>query len=422
MAYNSNCSYHSTRKKLIITCVILLAVLLVLIGVLAFFIVREKTNVRSVLYVEAGTESVDPAAFLVRPDSNPATFIIGVSSKNLQVPGDYPVSISWKGKDHASFVRVIDTVKPTGTTVDLTAIGKAPMPNEFVKDIHDITDVTVSYKTIPDMKVAGNQKVTLLLTDTSENVTELTATLTVIVDEQPPVITGVKAITIYLGDAVSYRAGITVTDDLDPNAELKVDSSAVKLNVVGKYPVIYSATDSSGNVTKIETTIDVREKKANFVKLETIYAAADKLISQIITDGMTKEAQVKAIYNWARTKCGYTNHSDKSDYLQGAYVMLTQRTGDCFNYYAVTKLLFDRLGIDNIDVRKVKNHSTDSDHFWSLVSLDGGETWYHFDATPRVGPGDDFCLVTDAFLDAYSVANNNSHNRDKSLYPATPEN
>ena len=116
----------------------------------------------------------------------------------------------------------------------------------------------------------------------------------------------------------------------------------------------------------------------------------------------------------------YSDSSDKSDYLQGAYVMMTERSGDCFNYFALSKLMFERLGIDNIDVRKVKNYEGDADHFWSLVSLDGGETWYHFDCTPRIGGGD-FCLITDAELDAYSVSHKNSHNRDKSLYPATPE-
>jgi hypothetical protein len=82
--------------------------------------------------------------------------------------------------------------------------------------------------------------------------------------------------------------------------------------------------------------------------------------------------------------------------------------------------MFERLDIDNIDVRKVKNYEGDADHFWSLVSVDGGETWYHFDATPRIGGGD-FCLITDEALDEYSVNHKNSHNRDKSLYPATPE-
>ena len=81
----------------------------------------------------------------------------------------------------------------------------------------------------------------------------------------------------------------------------------------------------------------------------------------------------------------------------------------------------DRLEIPNIDVVKVKNNAKDSNHFWSLVSVDGGKTWYHLDATPRVGTGDNFFLVTDKFMDDYSAKHNNCFNRDKSLYPATPK-
>jgi hypothetical protein len=36
--------------------------------------------------------------------------------------------------------------------------------------------------------------------------------------------------------------------------------------------------------------------------------------------------------------------------------MLTERQGDCFNYYGLTKVMLDQLGIPNIDVRKVKNY------------------------------------------------------------------
>lgn len=154
----------------------------------------------------------------------------------------------------------------------------------------------------------------------------------------------------------------------------------------------------------------------------SITEVADQVLSEIIEDGMTKKQQVKAVYNWLSKNCSYGGHGDRSDYLQAAYAMLTERRGDCYSYFAASKLLFERLGIDNLDVRKVKNNPEDSDHYWNMVSLDDGETWYHFDATPRVGDGDDFCLVTDAFLDAYSKAHRNCHNRDKSLYPATPVN
>lgn len=153
---------------------------------------------------------------------------------------------------------------------------------------------------------------------------------------------------------------------------------------------------------------------------DPIDAAADALLDTLLWEGATAEEQVCAIYQWARSSLSYGGHSDRGDWRQAAYTMLTEYRGDCYGYFAVTKLLFDRLGIPNIDVRKVKNDPDDSDHFWSMVSVDGGKTWYHFDATPRVGEGDDFCLVTDEFLDAYSENNKGSHNRDKSLYPETP--
>ena len=240
-------------------------------------------------------------------------------------------------------------------------------------------------------------------------------------DSAPPVIHGVTDLYAYMGSPVSYLSGITATDDTDPAPALTVDSSAVDLSRAGTYRVVYTAADSAGNRTSAETTVTVLNKKEGSVELETIYAVADRKLERILTDGMTTREQVEAIYKWARSSLAYSGHSDKSDWLQAAYRMLTEGEGDCFSYFAVTKLMFVRLGIPNIDVQKARNFDTDSDHYWSLVSVDGGETYYHFDATPRKGSGDDFCLVTDKFLDAYSKAHKNCHNRDKSRYPATPE-
>ena len=240
-------------------------------------------------------------------------------------------------------------------------------------------------------------------------------------DAIPPVIQGVRDFTVYAGETVSCRSGVTVTDDCDLNPVLEVDTSELNPDVPGCYEIIYTATDSAGNVSRVAALVTVLERPENYIAPDTIDAAADKLLAEILSDGMTIREQVQTIYAWARTNISYGGHSDRTDYRQTAGHVLNGRSGDCFGYFAVTKLLFERLGIPNIDVRKVKNFDGDSDHFWSLVSVDGGKTYYHFDATPRVGDGDDFCLVTDAFLDAYSDSHKGSHNRDKSLYPATPE-
>lgn len=240
-------------------------------------------------------------------------------------------------------------------------------------------------------------------------------------DQIPPEITGVADFLVYQGDTIAYRTGVTVSDNLDEAPVLTVDSSRVDLATPGSYPVVYRVEDSSGNVTSQTATVTVLEKLPGYADLETIYAAADELLQEILGPGASATSQIHSIYTWARVSLSYGGHSDRTDWRQTAYLMLTEHRGDCFGYFAVTKLLFERLGIPNIDVRKVPNSETDSDHFWSLVSVDGGESYYHFDATPRVGDGDDFCLVTDAFLDAYSSQHKGSHNRDTSLYPPTPE-
>lgn len=256
---------------------------------------------------------------------------------------------------------------------------------------------------------------------TGTNPTDSTPAPTPPADTEAPQILQTRELLVYVGDSLSYFGAVTVTDDCDPIPTVTVDNSRVDLTKAGTYEVIYIATDATGNTARMTATVTVLYKEAGAPDLETINETADALLATIITDGATVKEQVQAIYRWARYTLSYGGHSDRTDWRQSAYTMITERKGDCYGYFAATKLLFERLGIPNIDVQKVRNFPDDSDHFWSLVSVDGGETYYHFDATPRVGEGDDFCLVTDAFLDDYSAANKGSHNRDKSLYPATPE-
>lgn len=401
--------------------------ILALIGSLSWLFLEDQRvrrcsdNLLQTLTVEAGEGSVTAEDFLVDPAAGMTVSFVEFAADLTKV-GVYPVTIVSDGYPFARNLEVVDTTAPTGEVRDVTFfLAPVPKVSDFLVSMSDISGCTAAFKSQPDLTVAGDQKVTLVLSDAYGNTAELTATLTVILDNEVPVITGVKAIDIYEGDAVAYRAGIEITDNMDEAPVLNVDSSQVDPTKPGTYPVIYSASDASGNVTVLETTITVREKKSGYVDLDTINAMADELLAKIVDDSMTKEQQVRAIYKWIRRNLNYTGSSDKSDWYQGAYRAMTRRGGDCFNYFALTKLFLQRLGIDNIDVKKVKNHARDSGHYWSLVSLDGGETWYHLDTTPRVGEGDNFCLVTDAFMDAYSNAHGKCFNRDKSLYPATPE-
>lgn len=319
----------------------------------------------------------------------------------------------------------IDNGKPqlAGVAPIFTYIGTEPdyLAGITAMDDKDMDLQIIVDKSKVDLNAVGSYDISYTVTDAAGNSTTVPTTVTVTDDNTPPTIQGVHDISLYLGGSVSYRSGVVVKDDKDPAPKLEVDSSQVDLSNPGTYPLVYTARDMTGNETRKEVTVTVAEKPSSFVDEETIYAKADELLKKIVSNEMNDEAKVRAIYAYVRSHFTYSGHSDKTDWLQGAWVMMDDGEGDCFNYYAVTKLLLDRLGIPNIDVRKVRNHDADSDHYWSLVSVDGGKTYYHLDTTPRVGDGDDFCLVTDKFLDDYSAKNKNCHNRDKSLYPATPE-
>ena len=474
------------------------AALLVLAVALVVFL--WPSNVARELTVEAGRTGIEADLFLKKDKGDHAQFVTDVSAIDLSAIGEYPVTISYGGKEYDCKLIVKDTIAPEAQVQNLAIYShETPEPEEFIVSIKDATDVTVQYEKRTDLTEDGSYLLKLILTDeggntadyevvltvfsdngkpqlagvkpiftyigtepdylegvtamddqdmdlqilvntnqvnlnavgtydimysvtdAAGNTTAVPSTVTVTDDNTAPTIQGVHDISLYLGSTVSYRKGVVVTDDKDTAPKLEVDSSQVDLSNPGTYPLVYTARDMTGNETRVEVTVTVAEKPATFVDEQTINAEADKLLKKIVTDEMEDDAKVKAIYSYVRSHYTYSGHSDKTDWLQGAWVMMDEGEGDCFNYYALTKLLLERCNIPNIDVRKVRNFPEDSDHYWSLVSVDGGKTYYHLDTTPRVGDGDDFCLVTDSFLDAYSNANKNCHNRDKSLYPATPE-
>lgn len=418
---------HSKKKRRVALfirrlCICLIPILLIVGGIA--LVLRLNTNVRKSITIEAGGTKVDPTLFLKDDADADVSFAEGLDAVNLRSPGDYPLVLLYNGKEYKVTLCVTDTVPPVGAPKNATAIkdhGEMVKPIDFIENLIDVTAVTVSYRKEPDFSVPGKQTVTLLLTDEGGNQSMVDSVLTVVEDNDAPVITGVHDLTAYVGGTIAYKTGIYITDNYDPDPALELDATKVNLNNVGEYTVVYSATDRSGNRSERTAKVTVREKPSGYVDEDTVRAEATKLLSEFITPDMNLRQKVEAIYRYVQSHYWYYDYSDKSDWVQAAHVMMTNRRGDCFNYFALTKMMFEQLGIDNIDVKKVRNYPTDADHYWSLVSLDGGKTWYHFDATPRTGLGDDFCLVTDEFLDAYSVKHKNCHNRDKSLYPATPE-
>lgn len=195
-------------------------------------------------------------------------------------------------------------------------------------------------------------------------------------DTTPPQIKAPQQITYNIGDTILYKKDVVVSDNSGENIELLVDTSEVKSNMAGKYPVHYSAMDSAGNVSNIDVWLIIN--KQHIPTEDDIKKLADQVLEQIIREDMSKYEKAFAIFTWCNKNICYTADAEKDSIVDGAYDGLYYMRGDCYTYFATAAYLMDICEIDNLPVSRKTNRGT---HYWSLVNTGSG--WYHFDCSPQ---------------------------------------
>ena len=149
-------------------------------------------------------------------------------------------------------------------------------------------------------------------------------------------------------------------------------------------------------------------------KRAEIDRTVDAKLEQIITDDMSEYDKVLAIHDWICSSVSYkTVKNDADQDIYGAFIL---NQAVCAGYAKAFSYALDKVGIESqvISGDSINKNGESVAHAWNLVYIDDG--WYHFDTTPRKDKSD-FFLITDAELDAYSKAHNNTHIFDRSLYP-----
>ncbi len=235
-----------------------------------------------------------------------------------------------------------------------------------------------------------------------------------IIDTTPPEILNAGDITAYLGDSISYKTGIELTDNSGGEISLEVDTSGVDAKKPGDYIVVYTATDESGNSSVLETVLHLNVR---VVSEEMVEELADEVIADVITEDMSKWDQAYALFNWCRRNITYSSSmGDRSSVWTGAYEGLHDHYGDCYTYYATYSVLLTKCGISNLCVARVGG---ESNHWWNLVNV--GDGWYHCDTSPRNNDHPYTCFMqTDEQIAAYTESypeHPNYYTFDESLYP-----
>lgn len=255
-------------------------------------------------------------------------------------------------------------------------------------------------------------------------------------DVTPPSISAREGTTIigYLGESPTYKKYVTVSDDVDEEPELAINSKSVDINKEGSYVILYQAKDDAGNKSAVfKITYVVKNRQYSEDKLMEMVG---ELAQQLgITKNMSTVEQVKAIYKFVNldheiswdtsTDLGESNIPNidrknwKSDWVEEAIRTLElynagEGVGDCYSYYSVSKAFFEYFGIKNIGIRRDTKLDDQLDsngyrkgtHFWQIVDIGNGK-WYYYDGT-RLGSTfndgtSNACLITQEKLDSYVI-------------------
>ena len=405
----------SIVKLLIFSAAVLLIVLLIA-GAVSFINDENDLLVREVT-IEAGSGKPDISMFFSEEPTFPALVSsnLNFDEVNINLPQTISFNICVYGKNNACKLIIQDSVPPTGEGIPQKIFACQELPDALscITGISDVTDVSAEWRDVPDMSNGGKFTAVAVLIDGCGNETPVNVPFDVTKDDTAPEIKGALDIQAYIGDSVSYREKIIVTDDYDTAPVLTIDTSNVDLTEEGEYEVTYTATDFSGNESSVTITLTMLEKPEGYVEPEVVYAAAREILEEITEPGMTDEEVALQIVWWCRYNIRFILRTESSSWTEAAYNAFIYRTGNCYSTVYAVKALLDVAGFENMIIERYPYET--ATHFWNYVLING--QWYHCDSTWRQGYDGYFFMYTTEELLNFWDDGWNGFQFDRDKYP-----
>lgn len=400
---------------------LIIAIAAVLLGLLAYGAVtffRDETSlINQEVTIEAGSVRPDLNMFFAEEPQFPKLVSCNLNFEevNINLPQTVTFNINMYGGNFPCKLIIADTIPPVGQGIAQKIFACEELPDALscITGIEDVTDVAATWKNVPDMSLGGSFIVQASLTDGCGNETLVDVPFEVTKDSTGPVIAGTRDIEIYVGDNVTYRNNVVITDDYDENPELTIDTAGVDLNKSGKYDVTYTAKDFSGNETSVTIKLTVHEKPEGYVEPEVVYAAAKEILDSITEPGMTEEEVALQIVWWCRYNIRFILRTNSKSWTEAAYNAFKTHTGNCYSTAYAVKALLDVAGIENMIIERYPYQT--ATHFWNYVKLNG--EWYHCDATWREGYDSYFFMYTTKELQDFWQGGWNGFQYKKDKFP-----
>ena len=377
--------------------------------------------------IEAGDKI--PAIEELIAMSRTGKYVTDVSVINTSLVGKYTLEVEIEGEIHTTELVIEDTIAPTAVVNPISVYYGAAFPSadSFVSEITDQGPVTVSYGTDPGAIVSNQSVIHIVLTDQGGNKTYYNTQCTIVHDnEMPKFISFPEKIEADLNASIIWRTQVTAEDN-SGTVDLSLDTTGANLKKPGTYTVYFVAKDPAGNETRQEVKLVLHDNSVTKEMMEKLCA---EIISQIITEDMTVQEELRAVYKYVSKRIRYTNEGVHDDIRREAYLALTTRkSGDCFSFYAASYELLTYLGYEVQTVRRTLDLAPKyGNHFWLLVNCGTAEEplWYHHDSSSHARPyNQETYMMTDAQLKAYTnyrawtSSKKHYYTFDTSLHPAS---
>lgn len=377
--------------------------------------------------IEAGEDIPAVAELIVF--NRTGKYATDVSAIDTSLIGNYTLDIEIEDTIYSTELIIEDTIAPTATVTPVSVYYGAPFPLAecFISEILDEGPVTISYETDPGVTVNAETTVRILLTDQAGNITTYDSLCGVLNDDEAPkFIKFPQELRAEVNTNIIWKSLVSAEDNSGV-VDISLDATGVNLSQPGTYDIFFIAKDPSGNETKQKAKLTVYVFTVTKEMMDQVCA---DITSKIITEGMTTQEKLYAVFKYVVSKIRYTGGGSHDDMRKEAYLGLTSRkSGDCFTFCAASNELLSYLGFETQIVRRrVDLASQHGNHFWVLVNCGTKDSplWYHHDAAPHVKPYTlDTYMMTDAQLKAYTNYRASTSTKqhyytfDPSLYPAS---